>query len=198
MCWVPVRFSVHIPCHLRPCALSVCSAAIHTARFNRFSNQQHFAKAEGDVAGATIWSLVQQIANEQVLKIERLDGTCDWGSRVRCSWTTAVAAATGVWVATAVMYFLVYYFYIVRTALQLKSKLYQDYRLNHQQLQLEVGAGSCCPILHVFHKGALPAGVALQHSHTMRESWPLHCATCSKPRNTVHLMTMMVTSSIPS
>jgi hypothetical protein len=85
-----------------------------------------------------VWTLVIFRTRNPVLSIAHFDGTCDWGTHLVCQTPTAVSVATGLWAATALVYWCLYFYYIATSMLQLRRQLYQDFRLSNQILQLEV------------------------------------------------------------
>ena len=89
-------------------------------------------------AGLTAWTLVQEFTRPSVLDIERLDGACAFGARLRCEVPRGTLIATGLWAAVALAYGVLFYWYLFKAARQLRARLYQRFRMAQQSLQLQV------------------------------------------------------------
>lgn len=66
------------------------------------------------------------------------DGECIWGASLECNATEKIKWATGVTLASFGVYWLLFVFYSFWTWRQLHGRLYQDFRLSHLILRLQV------------------------------------------------------------
>ena len=115
--------------------LSLCLSQASQGRTVLIFNSKQSA------AGLAIWLLIQTRGDEHhLLRVTQLDGTCTWGSRLRCAQTAPFRAGFVLFALGGVVYCALYAWYIVRTFAQLKQRLYQDYRVANQLLQVQVCA----------------------------------------------------------
>ena len=76
--------------------------------------------------------------------IRLLDGDCEWGSRLRCDLGLPARIAGTLWAVFGLVYCGLYVSYLWRAHRQLQGRLYQNYRISHLLLQLQVRAGLFC------------------------------------------------------
>ena len=70
--------------------------------------------------------------------MEKLDGSCEWGDRLRCAAPRLFTIINALWAAVGVLYAALYFVILVRIARQLRVRLYQYHRMQNLGLQILV------------------------------------------------------------
>ena len=83
--------------------------------------------------------LAKLLNNTHVIRIaNESSDPCAWGTSIECAAPAWLLAATALSAALTLLYVVLYYGSLVTLKLQLRKHAYQDFRLAHQLMRLEV------------------------------------------------------------
>jgi hypothetical protein len=82
--------------------------------------------------------VVAEFKHGHMMKIRKLQGTCNWGDQLQCEPRAESAVVTLLWVVLSSFYCLWFAAYLLMAHHRLKKRLYQRYRISNVLLQLQV------------------------------------------------------------